>query len=353
MRHRKENRIPCSLVSTVLNDRSGAENLILDLYGQTRLPDEFVVVDGGSTDGTLEYLEKESLRSPFPLRILLVPGANVSRGRNVAIENARHDVIVTTDFGCRLDSRWVEELMAPFARDASVEIVTGSWKIRKEDVRTPAQWAEWALCGGRMELIATPTCLASTRSMAFSKQVWQEFGRYPEDLTLAGDDAIFSLWMIASKRRIAAAPQAICYWHRFPYLRSYWKEARRNFRGAGEAVFFLSFGVKSGFLFILEVATLGVAAAALIALIAGAAPALWMIPGLAAPLVWSKRLIRWYHAGKTLAGERKAALWPWVVALDLGNRARGLWGYWEGFLHGFLHCRSCRQRLSAFGINRW
>lgn len=345
--------LSCSLVSTILNDRDGARDLLADLAAQTRFPDEFVVLDGGSRDGTYEFLQAEAARLPFKLRVLQEKGANVSRGRNLAIDAAVHPVILTTDFGCRLDSRWVEALMRPFEADDSVEIVTGSWRIKPEDVHTPAQWAEWALNGGKMEFIATETCLASTRSLALKKKVWEDFGRYPEDLTLAGDDAIFSLWMVAAKRRIAAAPDAICYWHRFEKLRSFLREARRNFRGAGEAVFFLNYGIRTGALFVLEAGSALLLVLALLGLLAGLNP-LWAAgAAVLFAAAWAKRFAKWSRAIAYLRSAGRGADWPAVPAFELGVRYNGVLGYWQGFFGGRARCRACREKMAALKVPRW
>lgn len=345
--------IPISLVSTVLNDRQGAELLLADLVAQTRHPDEFVIVDGGSTDGTYEFLCEQSHQVPFTLNVISKPGANVSHGRNVAIEQAKHNIILTTDFGCRLDTHWVEKLAQPFDADPAIEIVTGTWKIHERDIVTPAQWAEWALASGQLELVATPTCLASTRSLAFKKQVWLDFGKYPEDLSLAGDDAIFSLWMVSAQRKIAAAPEAICYWHRFPQLKSYFKEARRNFRGAGEAIFFLKYGVKAGVLLALELTS--IIALLSLPLLLWLGMSLWIagvIAGISL-LIWLRRLLRWGRAIALLSRSGKAAYWRWVIAMEMGIRLNAVYGYWRGFVHGFKHCRACRSQMAQLGVARW
>ncbi len=343
--------ISFTLVSTILNDRAGAVRLIEDLKNQTRFPSEFVVVDGGSRDGTYEFLMEAATTLPFPLRVSKVQGANVSRGRNLAIESASHPVIVSTDFGCRLDPYWMEELVAPFEKDPSIEIVTGSWQIRESDRQTPAQWAEWALANGRIGMIATPTCLASTRSIAFRKSVWQAFGRYPEDLTLAGDDALFSLWMVSSGKKIAAAPKAMCDWHRFPRLKSYFKEARRNFFGCGEALFFLNFGLKVGLLHLLEI--LSLSALILSSIWLRLISPEWIALAFFTAFLWSKRLIRWATAWRWLARHQRLDLAGWVVLFDLGTRFYGVLGYWTGFVNGFFKCHECRVKVHKLGIPRW
>jgi GT2 family glycosyltransferase len=343
----------CSLVSTVLNDVEGARDMLADLVAQTRRPDEFIVLDGGSRDGTYEFLLAEAPKLPFKLVALQEKGANVSRGRNLAIAAATNEIILTTDFGCRLDPHWVEALMRPFEANDAVEIVTGSWKIKPEDIHTPAQWAEWALAGGKMEFIATEKCLASTRSLALKKKVWEDFGHYPEDLSLAGDDAIFSLWMVAANRKIAAAPDAICYWHRFEKLRSFLKEARRNFRGAGEAIFFLNYGVRTGTLFAIEVLSVVLLVAAIVSLFFHASP-LWLA-GAAAffALAWFKRFARWHSAIGHLRAAGRAADWPMVPRFELGGRYNGVVGYWQGFFKGRTHCRRCREKMVALKVPRW
>lgn len=47
-----------ALILTVLNERGSIEHLLESIANQTRLPDELVVTDAGSTDGTMEALRE-------------------------------------------------------------------------------------------------------------------------------------------------------------------------------------------------------------------------------------------------------------------------------------------------------
>ena len=51
-----------------------------------------------------------------PLRLLVEPGANISRGRNLAIAAAQGPVIAATDAGVRLADDWLEHLVAAWDR---------------------------------------------------------------------------------------------------------------------------------------------------------------------------------------------------------------------------------------------
>ena len=97
-----------SLIFTVLNEAHSIQGLLDSIAAQTVQPDEVVACDGGSTDDTVSLLRSEMR---FPTRIIVEPGANISRGRNVAIAAAQGKIVACTDAGVRLDERWLEKLL--------------------------------------------------------------------------------------------------------------------------------------------------------------------------------------------------------------------------------------------------
>src|SRR5512141_173608 len=95
-----------TLVSTVLNEARSIGQLLDSIVAQTRLPDEVIICDGGSTDNTIDLLRAERR---FPLRVIERPGANISQGRNIAIAAASGEIIACVDAGVRLDPKWLEK----------------------------------------------------------------------------------------------------------------------------------------------------------------------------------------------------------------------------------------------------
>ncbi|NIV31387.1 MAG: glycosyltransferase, partial [Anaerolineae bacterium] len=181
-----------SVIATVLNEKGAIERLLKSLDGQTRRPDEVVIADGGSTDGTLSILESWASSSSLPLRVLETPGANISEGRNAAISAATGDLIATTDAGVRLEDDWLEKLLAPFEGEGTGQAVSvaAGWFV--PDPQTVFETAMGATVLPQLRDVNPETFLPSSRSVAFRKAAWEACGGYPEWLDYC-EDLIFDL----------------------------------------------------------------------------------------------------------------------------------------------------------------
>lgn len=109
--------IHVSVIATVKTESSSIDRLLESLTCQTRLPNEVIIVDGGSTDDTVEQLREWQVSGRLPLQVLLEPGCNIARGRNTAIRAALGPIIASTDAGVRLEPDWLERLCEPFSTD--------------------------------------------------------------------------------------------------------------------------------------------------------------------------------------------------------------------------------------------
>jgi glycosyltransferase involved in cell wall biosynthesis len=193
-----------SVISTVFNEAGTIEALLSSLAHQTRPPDEIVIADAGSTDGTRELLAGFSLPQ---LRVVDVPG-NRSVGRNAAIAATQGDVIATIDGGCVAQPDWLDRLVAPFVKGASW--VAGFYR--------PEGSTDLATCIGLVlvyveeEVRKDPDgFLPSARSMAFTREVWKAVGGFPERVDFA-EDTLYGESLMAAGVRPVPALDAIVRW---------------------------------------------------------------------------------------------------------------------------------------------
>lgn len=215
-----------SLIVTVLNEARSLPALLDSIAAQTRPPDEVLVCDGGSTDGTLDLLRAETR---FPLRVIDRPGSNISQGRNAAIEAASGDVIAATDAGVRLHPDWLARLVAPIERGSSP--VCGGFFL--PDVATPFEVAMGATVLPQLDDIDPVTFLPSSRSVAFTKAAWQAAGGYPDWLDYC-EDLIFDFKLREQVGAFAFAPAAVAYFKPRSSLKSFFKQYYLYARGDGK-----------------------------------------------------------------------------------------------------------------------
>lgn len=220
-----------TLVFTVLNEAASLPVLLDSIAAQTRPPDEIVVCDGGSRDDTVALLRGERR---FAIRVIEAPGANISRGRNLAIAAASHDVIACTDAGVRLDPRWLETIVAPLA-DERQHAVAGFFT---PDPRTTFEVAMGATVLPELRDIRPEAFLPSSRSVAFRKSAWQTVGGYPEWLDYC-EDLIFDLALRKRCGAFAFMPEAVAHFRPRSSLRAFFKQYYHYARGDGKANLFL------------------------------------------------------------------------------------------------------------------
>jgi glycosyltransferase involved in cell wall biosynthesis len=186
---------PVSVIATVLNEVEEIGRLVSSLMGQIPPPSEVVIVDGGSTDGTWERLLDEARTHPNLMAIRdescnlkRCPGP-VSRGRNVAIAAASSQIIACADAGCTYAPDWLVRITAPIAASTAEYALGGACL----DLAGSTRWDIASAPFFSVKLSPSePSKSCTARSMAFTKDLWQRIGGFPESVLL-GDDTFFDL----------------------------------------------------------------------------------------------------------------------------------------------------------------
>jgi glycosyltransferase involved in cell wall biosynthesis len=190
-------KIKISLISTVLNEEKVIKYFINSIVKQTKKPDEFIIVDGGSKDKTYKIL-KEISKNHYWIKVYQKIGANISEGRNYAIKKSKNGIIVVCDSGTIYKKDWLEKLIKEF-KEKNADVGFGK---------------TLPLTKTKFQKILAKSIkqrFGSSRNIIFKKRVWEKIGGYPEDLRI-GEDTLFNERIKKQNFNIILIPNAIGYW---------------------------------------------------------------------------------------------------------------------------------------------
>ena len=224
--------MPVTLIATVRNEEQTIGALLDSIAAQTRPPDEVLICDGGSTDGTPSILRGFADR--LPLRVIEQAGANISAGRNAAIRAAAHELIAVTDAGVRLEPDWLARIVEPLEADAQVQVAAGFFH---SDPSTPFEVALGATTLPERRDIDPAKFMPSSRSVAFRRAAFEAVGGYPEWLDFC-EDLILDFNLSAAFGRFAFVPDAIAHFRPRRTLGEFLRQYYLYARGDGKANLF-------------------------------------------------------------------------------------------------------------------
>ncbi len=226
-----EKNIKVSFVATFLNEENSIEAFIDSLIDQTKIPDEIILIDGGSTDETIAKIkQKKKLKNT---QVLAHKGSR-SVGRNFAIKKARNEYILVSDVGCILKKDWVEKMTRGFEQE--VDVVAGYYLPITNNVFEKALAAYTCVMPDKLD---PATYLPSSRSIGFTKRAWRTVGGYPEYLNTC-EDLVFARKLKKAEFRFNVLKSALVYW---PQKSTYIAAFRQFFgyaKGDGEALYIRS-----------------------------------------------------------------------------------------------------------------
>ena len=202
-----------SVVVTVFNEAETIIALLDSLAEQTLKPKSIWITDAGSTDETVRQIEVwKAGHSKQPLEVIMMPGANRSRGRNLAIEQVKTSIVAVTDAGCTAKPDWLENLALAFG-EPGIRSVAGFYRMKATNDWQKIFQYFLGTVPGKFD---PNTYLPSSRSIAFTKEAWGKAGKYPENFDTC-EDLVFA----AKLKRcsgMAVAQNAIVNWTMPPTL---------------------------------------------------------------------------------------------------------------------------------------
>jgi glycosyltransferase involved in cell wall biosynthesis len=108
-----------SVIIPTYNRAKYIRDAVESALNQTRVPDEILIIDDGSTDNTPEILA----RYPAPVRVIRQQNRGRSAARNVGLDQARGDAIMFLDSDDMLLPTNIEHCTAAMSKSARIGVV--------------------------------------------------------------------------------------------------------------------------------------------------------------------------------------------------------------------------------------
>jgi glycosyltransferase involved in cell wall biosynthesis len=223
------NTLSDTTVSVVIATRNRVPMLktcIDSIRGQTYPKEltELVVVDDGSTDGTLQYLKKLSSENPS-VKIITQAHGWQSQARNEGIRASRGNLIAIVDDDCTLEQDWLLRMVEAM-QDDQVYAVNGHVQAPGESL--VVRFLDY-ICALNPALLPNgdPKYIV-TADVLFRRKALHKIGLFDEAFASSGgEDVEISLRMRRKRMKFKFLPDAqVSHWYRpsvTDFLRRYYR----------------------------------------------------------------------------------------------------------------------------------
>lgn len=167
-------RLTTTVVVATLNSALFIEGALISLARQSRLPNEVIVVDGGSTDSTLAIVTQ----FPF-VSVMNQQSRGYHRAWNEAIKLSRGNVLCFLDSDDAMMPSAIEKALVVLEQDALTDVVFGKVEFFTDSGDFPS--------GFRNHLTSGAHYAEIPGSMFVRREVFDRLGVFPDDWEILSD----------------------------------------------------------------------------------------------------------------------------------------------------------------------
>lgn len=171
-----------TVVIVIRNEENTIMSLLRSISSQTLVPSNIVIIDGGSTDDTVNVIYRFLKKSKLQISFHIMPGSTISEGANFGIVNAKTELIITLHAGCVLDRNCFGNLVGPMTSSNNIDLVGGVYYSQHKN------HARYLI--PNWEDIDWSNFLPSSRICCFKKSIATQAGLFPTNLSV-GEDTYF------------------------------------------------------------------------------------------------------------------------------------------------------------------
>lgn len=166
-----------SIITVAYNNKFGLEETIKSVISQSYKDFEFIIIDGGSNDGTKELLESYSTKIDYWIS---EPDKGIYNAMNKGIAKAAGQYLIFMNSGDRFSSSDILEKIAPHFGNEDIIYGNAYYELedrKKYEYRIPSKITVGSL-------LKEPIC---HQSAFFRKELFDKFGLYDEKNKIASD----------------------------------------------------------------------------------------------------------------------------------------------------------------------
>lgn len=193
-----------SVIIPLYNKEREIEGTIRSVLSQTRLPDEIVVVDDGSTDRSAGIVQR--IGSPL-IRLVAQPNAGECAARNRAIAEARGEYLALIDADDEWEPGFLAEIEAMIGEFPGCGLYCTGFSVVSHDGVFPARGLDRRGVVENFFRDSAHRYIAIPSASCIPREVIDTVGGFPEGMKMAGD---LYMWIkIARRYRVCYSPERL------------------------------------------------------------------------------------------------------------------------------------------------
>ena len=176
------------VITACLNSASTIGRTIESVFSQTLLPDEYIFVDGGSTDHTVDIIKEamgnlERKKAGFKFELLYQhPGGGIAAAWNMGLNRLNSDVVFILNSDDWYERDTAQKIISLFNDQRESDIILGSARYFNREDHTPVRiiHAKSFLLLRFLMTVVHPACFVK-------RAVYQRIGLFDERYKVGAD----------------------------------------------------------------------------------------------------------------------------------------------------------------------